>query len=1135
MQLKAIIEDTLNPSKINVLNNIDRSNIRPGIGRVGISRFQNGPSGGYEWRVTFLSAIGDIGGVDSGQMSITNLLSGIGASAKIETIVDGNTIGGSFALNFLEGETRYLQHDISAQDMEFALVNDVSGIINSTITRSGTNPRCNDGFCKDGPDQAGGYTWDISIVTDIGNVSPFSPTSSESDDVGLISQMVAKNNLTGCVESICPNITISMDPHTPFSLSYGGGGGSFGGEGGTGFGYIPVKSSYGDKFITNLLGGSGGALGFAHPYHTKMIGLPAKVRGGSGGGAIAFIARNDIVLGKQSIVSCNGENGWGSYMTAGGGGSGGSILLSAGGTVKITGKLKLRGGNGGIPTKKGALSRGGGGGGGRIAVYGESILMQSPDRTGGRCPKYDSYDCRGTEGTFFQDKAHLQRYSIDLTNGAMETSSSLRLHSFPIDRMLIGEEAPQISGPIYKMRSAAKPERVSFFVKVKCRDKVPTKNWGALFSLIPAPIDGDTTTSLGLSIGSSIKHGLVTTGGSFRVENRQHMSELHTRKRGMIDFERWHKIDIQLNWLDMVYSIHLDDYAVVDYAKFKMSSIETMSVSSRPSNVDIWIDELYVGSDTTLGFRCPNVTRGEAMVMPPVGTRDWPLSEMGGENAFHNITRHESHLSQRQDATNSKTFDDNELVDGKGHRKFTSGVKYSPHESNSKMMPRKVRPGDMLNIEDGNGFRRIWYGEHQLMTADRLGFTGGVGACSTDDMKTWKNEGILLHNMNVTDMVRGSEGPFHIEKPKVLYNTKTEKYVMWMIVDNVNRSLAMAGVATSDYATGPFSFVRSFYPDGNKTRDQTIHQEADGTAYLIRSYYDTIEYVLPSPVMQPIWESVKNEDGSTNFPLTYHRAHYEKGYDNYHDIYLQRWRGEDKPWKVLCIDRLTETEREIPYGAPIEEQCTGPFEYKQVLGQGDPSYANTKDGIKSRFLDPNDPRNNAWKPNSVPGVKSQSWQANYESGTCGISLVNEDISRYDPNLDEHAAKDRSNCSHIADNPIHRTPPDQLRGKPQVVERRRAKFVAVSKLTFDYLDTTGALSTFEGELEGGADMSFLVNRAKESLPFQWTADKIGSTYSPPLHHKAFQTSKISGEFHQYESEYNDKSYYSLQCVIDKNCP
>ena len=86
---------------------------------------------------------------------------------------------------------------------------------------------------------------------------------------------------------------------------------------------------------------------------------------------------------------------------------------------------------------------------------------------------------------------------------------------------------------------------------------------------------------------------------------------------------------------------------------------------------------------------------------------------------------------------------------------------------------------------------------------------------------TWKHEGAALHFVNLTDMVNGSTGPLRAEKPKVLYNNSTKKYVMWMVLDNGIRDLGMAGVAVSDYHNGPFDFVRSFYPDGNQTRDQT--------------------------------------------------------------------------------------------------------------------------------------------------------------------------------------------------------------------------------------------------------------------------------------------------------------------------
>ena len=109
-------------------------------------------------------------------------------------------------------------------------------------------------------------------------------------------------------------------------------------------------------------------------------------------------------------------------------------------------------------------------------------------------------------------------------------------------------------------------------------------------------------------------------------------------------------------------------------------------------------------------------------------------------------------------------------------------------------------------------------------------------------------------------------------------------------------------------------------------------------------------------------------------------------------------------------------------------------------------------------------------------------------------------------------------------------------KPQIVQKRRAKFIAVSQLTFDYLNTNGALSKFEGELENGADLSFIVNRAKEFNSFRWKPGKeIDSNFTPQAHHPSFESLTTNNEFHQYDSEYNDKSFYSLQCVVDGICP
>ena len=43
----------------------------------------------------------------------------------------------------------------------------------------------------------------------------------------------------------------------------------------------------------------------------------------------------------------------------------------------------------------------------------------------------------------------------------------------------------------------------------------------------------------------------------------------------------------------------------------------------------------------------------------------------------------------------------------------------------------------------------------------------------------------------------------------------------------------MAAVAVSQHATGPFEFVRSFYPDGNETHDQVVFLAEDQTTALL--------------------------------------------------------------------------------------------------------------------------------------------------------------------------------------------------------------------------------------------------------------------------------------------------------------
>lgn len=72
-----------------------------------------------------------------------------------------------------------------------------------------------------------------------------------------------------------------------------------------------------------------------------------------------------------------------------------------------------------------------------------------------------------------------------------------------------------------------------------------------------------------------------------------------------------------------------------------------------------------------------------------------------------------------------------------------------------------------------------------------------------------------------------------VERPKVIYNEKTGQYVLWFHYDSSNYSLGKVGVATSSTPDGNFTYQGSFNPGGLDSRDMTIYQDTDGSAYLI--------------------------------------------------------------------------------------------------------------------------------------------------------------------------------------------------------------------------------------------------------------------------------------------------------------
>jgi beta-xylosidase len=106
-----------------------------------------------------------------------------------------------------------------------------------------------------------------------------------------------------------------------------------------------------------------------------------------------------------------------------------------------------------------------------------------------------------------------------------------------------------------------------------------------------------------------------------------------------------------------------------------------------------------------------------------------------------------------------------------------------------------------------------WFGQHMVEGESGNCAQVGVHAYSSKDLYHWKDEGIALRVSDdpKSDITKGCI----LERPKVIYNRKTGKFVMWFHLELKGRVYAAArsGVAVADQVTGPYRFIESFRPN----------------------------------------------------------------------------------------------------------------------------------------------------------------------------------------------------------------------------------------------------------------------------------------------------------------------------------
>ena len=174
---------------------------------------------------------------------------------------------------------------------------------------------------------------------------------------------------------------------------------------------------------------------------------------------------------------------------------------------------------------------------------------------------------------------------------------------------------------------------------------------------------------------------------------------------------------------------------------------------------------------------------------------------------------------------------------------FFSVSAYSPAKAKSpdkktRTINDVIKPGGIWPDENGNhlqahggGIIKIkgtyyWYGEQRGQNLDPN--YRYVSCYSSEDLMNWKFNGNVLKMTNPDSLASN----WVLERPKVFYNNKTKKYVMYFHID-ADYKLANVGLAVCDNPTGEFKYVKRFRPLGHESRDIGQFIDDDGTAYLI--------------------------------------------------------------------------------------------------------------------------------------------------------------------------------------------------------------------------------------------------------------------------------------------------------------
>jgi len=166
--------------------------------------------------------------------------------------------------------------------------------------------------------------------------------------------------------------------------------------------------------------------------------------------------------------------------------------------------------------------------------------------------------------------------------------------------------------------------------------------------------------------------------------------------------------------------------------------------------------------------------------------------------------------------------------------------------------PIQAHGGGMIKVAD----YYYWFGENR----NTNGSFFAVSAYRSRDLRNWEFRNHVLRSSSHAEL-----NPANIERPKVVYNASTGKYVMWMHWENgSNYGEARAAVAVGNSVDGDYTYQGSFRPlvdsgvmdhgkPGYMSRDCGLFVDDDQKAYFISATnenYDLNLYLLTADYLK---------------------------------------------------------------------------------------------------------------------------------------------------------------------------------------------------------------------------------------------------------------------------------------------